>query len=373
MSDAIGWAGALAAAAPVVALLLAALVAAAAAALVHALVLTALKRAARRSGDPAMEIILGNVARPSRWALVIVAIGLAQRAAPPDPRILELWRQAVGLALPAFVGWIAIEVVRSVEKIVQARADISTADNLQARRKRTRTAILTRIAVVLLVFVTVCMMLFSIPGVRSVGVTLMASAGLAGLAIAAAAQPALKNLIAGVQMAFTEPIRIDDVVIVGGEWGRVEDIRLTYVVVKVWDERRLIVPISKFLEDTFQNWTRESAQLLGSVFLYVDPTADVGHIRDRLGEIVQAHPLWDGRFFNLQVTDLKPEVMELRALVTAQDASKAFDLRCDLREKLMAFVARDAPTDLARRRVENPFNPVASLSPREVDRTAGRA
>jgi small-conductance mechanosensitive channel len=182
----------------------------------------------------------------------------------------------------------------------------------------------------------------------------MASAGLAGLAVGAAAQPALKNLIAGVQMAFTEPIRIDDVVIIAGEWGRIEDIRLTYVIVKVWDERRLVVPVSKFLEEPFQNWTRDSSQLLGSAFFYVDPTADVPRLRAQLEEIVKANKLWDGRFFNLQVTDIKTDVMELRALVTSADASRAFDLRCAVRESLMGFIATEMPQALPRHRLQTP-------------------
>jgi small-conductance mechanosensitive channel len=195
------------------------------------------------------------------------------------------------------------------------------------------------------------MMLLSIPGVRNVGVTLMASAGLAGLAVGAAAQPALNNLIAGVQMAFTEPIRIDDVVIIAGEWGRIEDIRLTYVVVRVWDDRRLIVPVSKFLDEPFQNWTRDSSQLLGSAFFYVDPTADVPRIRSALEAIVKAEPLWDRRFFNLQVTDIKSDVMELRVLVTAADAGRAFDLRCAVREKLIGHIAAEMPQALPRHRL----------------------
>jgi small-conductance mechanosensitive channel len=215
------------------------------------------------------------------------------------------------------------------------------------------------------------MMLLSIPGVRNVGVTLMASAGLAGLAVGAAAQPALKNLIAGVQMAFTEPIRIDDVVIIAGEWGRIEDIRLTYVVVKVWDERRLVVPISKFLEEPFQNWTRESANLLGSAFFYVDPTADVARLRAKLDETVQASKLWDGRFFNLQVTDIKDDLMEVRALMTAADASKAFDLRCEVRERLMAFIAKEMPDALPRHRLEARDGEKGPRGGLSVDRALG--
>jgi len=195
-------------------------------------------------------------------------------------------------------------------------------------------------------------MLMSIPSIRAVGVTLIASAGLAALAVGAAAQPALKNLIAGLQMAFTEPIRIDDVVIIDGEWGRIEDIRLTFVVVKIWDERRLVVPVSKFLEESFQNWTRETSQLLGSVFWHLDPATDIDRLRAKLEQVVKANPRWDGRFFNLQVTDAKPDAIEVRALMTARDASTAFDLRCDVREAMLAYIRDEMPEAFVRKRGE---------------------
>jgi small-conductance mechanosensitive channel len=318
---------------------------------VHRIGLGVLRRAARRTTNDADDTILRHGARPLKWILVIIAASLAQRAAPLDEWAASMWRQVVGFVLPAMFGWLTIELIRAAKEIIERRADISQADNLQARRRRTRVSILTRIATVLVLFLTACMMLISIPGVRSVGVTLMASAGLVGLAVGAAAQPALKNLIAGVQLAFSEPIRIDDVVIIAGEWGRIEDIRLTYVVVRVWDERRLVVPVAKFLEEPFQNWTRESSQLLGSAMIYVDPGADVARIRRKLEEIVRANALWDGRFFNLQVTDVREEVMELRALMTAADAGRTFDLRCDVREALMRFIADEAPEALPRRRL----------------------
>ena len=186
---------------------------------------------------------------------------------------------------------------------MELRADIDVDDNLQARRRRTRLAIFSRIGTFVIVFVTIGLMLLSIPGVRDIGVTLMASAGLAALAVGAAAQPALKSLIGGLQMALTEPIRIDDVVIIDGEWGRIEDIRTTYVVVRIWDERRLVVPVTKFLEETFQNWTRKGSELLGTVFLHLDPLAEVDRLRAEFERQVEANPLWDGRVKAVQVTE----------------------------------------------------------------------
>jgi small-conductance mechanosensitive channel len=225
---------------------------------------------------------------------------------------------------------------------------------------------LYRVGVFVVLLITFCMMLMSIPAVRNVGVTLAASAGLAALAVGAAAQPALKNLIAGLQMAFTEPIRLDDVVIIDGEWGRIEEIRLTYVVVKIWDERRLIVPVSKFLEDSFQNWTRQTSQLLGSVFWYLDPATDVARLRSKLNEVVRANDKWDGRFCNLQVTDTKPEAIELRALMSARDASIAFDLRCDVREAMLAYIRTEMPDAIIRYRGVVEFQPPSSTQPGAV-------
>lgn len=338
--------------APLLAALSAILVAVTVSLVLHRVAIVVLRRVASRSRVRIDDALLDHAERPTRWIALLIALGLAQRSIAFDSWALGLWRQAIGLALPAMVGWLALAVLHAVKENVDQRTDISVADNLNARRKRTRVAILSRISAVVILFLTACMMLLSIPGVRNVGVTLMASAGLAGLAVGAAAQPALKNLIAGVQMAFTEPIRIDDVVVIDGEWGRIEEIRLTYVVVRVWDERRLVVPVSKFLEESFQNWTRQSAQILGSSFIYVDPATDVDQVRAKLGELVSSNERWDGRFFNLQVTDIRPDVMELRALMTAADASQAFDLRCDIREGLMRFISSEMPKALTRKRIE---------------------
>jgi small-conductance mechanosensitive channel len=269
-----------------------------------------------------------------------------------------LWKQLLGFLVPALLGWLAVAALRAFQDVIEIRSDITVEDNLRARRKRTRAAILGRIGTFFIIFISVCLMLLSVPGIRSIGVTLMASAGIAGLVVGAAAQPALKNLIAGVQMAFTEPIRLDDVLIVDGEWGRVEQINLTFVVIKIWDERRLVVPVSKFLEQSFQNWTRETSQLMGSVFWYVDPSTDVPRLREKLAEVVKANPRWDGRFFNLQVTDMKADAVELRALMTAKNASVAFDLRCDVREAMLAYITAEMPEAMPRGRLLMAPDPV---------------
>lgn len=311
----------------------------------------ALRRFVERTPGRADNAVVARIAAPLRWIFLAVALSMAARGIDVSPRAAAFGQQIAGFIVPALIGWMIIAMMRAVNDVVDLRNDISVADNLKARRKRTRYAILTRIAVLCVIFITLCMMLLSIPAIRTVGVTLMASAGIAGLAVGAAAQPALKNLIAGIQLAFTEPIRLDDVVIIEGEWGRIEEIRLTYVVVRVWDDRRLVVPVSKFLEDSFQNWTRSSAQLLGSVFVYVDPAADVARLRAQAEQLVTNNPRWDKRFWNLQVTDATADALQLRVLATAQDASIAFDLRCDIREGLMRYIATEMPQAIVRRRL----------------------
>lgn len=318
----------------------------------HTIVVRILLRLSKRSADRSDDVLIRRLIRPTRWMTVGVGLSIALESTPLTGEANALAHRISGLVVPMLIGWLALATLNAIRDIVDVRTDVASADNLDARRKRTRIGILSRIGTFAIIFLTVCMMLLSIPAIRSVGVTLMASAGVAGLAIGAAAQPALKNLIAGIQMAFTEPIRIDDVVIIDGEWGRIEEIRLTYVVVRIWDERRLIVPISKFLESSFQNWTREGSALLGTAFLYVDPLADVAAIRAQLETVVRAHPKWDNRVVGLQVTDIKPEVMELRALVSAADAGNAFDLRCDVREAMMAYISTAMPQALPRIRTQ---------------------
>lgn len=316
----------------------------------HWLILKLARSGAARTQTQVDDILLRRLHGPVRWLLIAFALSAIQAGLALGPHALAAWSRVAGLVFPALLGWVAAALLGVVADVVKSRADITAADNLQARRQRTRADILHRIGMFLVLLATFCMMLMSIPSVRNIGVTLIASAGLAALAVGAAAQPALKNLIAGFQMAFTEPIRIDDVVIVDGEWGRVEEIRLTYVVVKIWDERRLVVPVAKFLEESFQNWTRQTSQILGSVFWYLDPATDVGRLRGKLEELVQSNARWDGRFCNLQVTDAKPEAMEVRALMTAKDASTAFDLRCEIREAMLAFIRADMPEAIVRYR-----------------------
>lgn len=321
-----------------------------AALVVHRIAFAVLDRITGTSESQADNIVVDHVRKPARYALVALGIVLAARE---TPLLAGAWQKVAGFIMPALIGWMALAILKALVEAAVLKADISVPDNLQARRKRTRLAIFSRIGTFLIVFLTVGLMLLSIPGVREVGVTLMASAGLAALAVGAAAQPALKSLISGLQMALTEPIRIDDVVIVNGEWGRIEDIRTTYVVVKIWDERRLIVPSNFFLDQTFQNWTRHGSELLGTVFLHLDPLSDVPPIRAAFDAMVEAHPLWDGRAKALQVTETTATTIEVRLLVSARNAGDAFDLRCALREGMLAWIRENQPTAIPRQRVDS--------------------
>jgi small-conductance mechanosensitive channel len=312
----------------------------------HAVLGFILRRMVTRSRARTAEILWRRLGMPTRWIIVALALVGAQPAMELGPIGRDWWGFLAGLLTPLLMGWLLIALLAAGNEIVQVRADISVADNLRARRRRTKIGILYQIALFVVLLVTICLMLMSIPAVRAVGVTLAASAGIGALAVGAAAQPALKNIIGGIQMALTEPIRIDDVVIVGGEWGKIEEINLTYVVVRIWDDRRLVVPISKFMEENFENWTRRTSDLLGTAFLHVDRTADVARLRARLTEIVHADPLWDKRVCGLQVTDSFPGWIELRCLVSASDAGRAFDLRCNVREAMTAFIAREMPEAL---------------------------
>lgn len=339
----------------------------AAALVVHWLLFMALRPWAAKSESGTLAMVERRLRGPARWALIAFALSTILPILSLGPHAAGLWTRIAGLLLPALFGWMAVVAVGIAVDAARARADISVADNLRARRRRTRLGILHRIAVFIIVLTAACLMMMSIPAVRSIGVTLIASAGLAALAIGAAAQPALKNLIAGLQMAFTEPIRLDDVVIIEGEWGRIEDIRLTYVVVRLWDDRRLIVPVSKFLEDSFQNWTRETSELLGAVVWFLDPAADIGRLRAQLEHVMAGQPLWDRRFFNMQVVETHADAIEVRALMTARDASAAFDLRCAVREAMLDYIRREMPDALPRHRgdlaVTRPMRPAPSGHP----------
>lgn len=288
----------------------------------------------------------------TRLGIVLLALSVAVPAAPFDLQTAEWIGRLMLIALIAMVGWAAMTALKIAADLYLLQFRIDTEDNLLARKHYTQVRVLLRTLDVLLIILTISAALMTFEPVRQYGISLFASAGVAGLVAGLAARPVLSNLFAGVQLAMTQPIRIDDAVIVEGEWGTVEEITSTYVVVKIWDWRRLIVPLTYFIEKPFQNWTRETSALIGAAMLYVDYRAPVGLIRDKLKEIAQTSPAWDGEVVNLQVTDCKEETMELRCLISAPSAGKAFELRCEVREKMIDFLQREHPEALPRRRAD---------------------
>lgn len=293
-----------------------------------------------------------RVRRPTQMAILLILFSLLIQMPPISLHLRETFNRFIGLPWIAVWTWLILAMIRVAEDVVIAKYQINVSDNLHARRIQTQIKILRHIGVVLLLVVSGSMVLMTFPGIRHLGVSLLASAGLVGLVVGMAARPALSNLIAGVQIAFTQPIRLDDVVVVEGEWGRIEEINTTNVIVRIWDLRRLVLPLTYFIETPFQNWTRTTANIMGTVFLYVDYTVPVEEVRKELGRIMEASELWDKGFWNLQVTDSKNHTVELRALMTAADSSIAWDLRCDVREKLIAFLQKTYPDCLPKTRIE---------------------
>jgi small-conductance mechanosensitive channel len=325
-----------------------------AAALVLALILHALLVAVfRRIASPQrvfLRLLLGRTNGPTRLALLVLALAAALRWVPLDPAQSAALNQVLTIAFIVLLGWIALIAIDLATGVYLRRFQLDSEDNLLARKHVTQVRILKRSVDTLAIVITISLALMTFEPVRQYGVSLFASAGVAGIIAGLAARPVLSNLLAGVQIAMTQPIRLEDAVIVEGEFGRIEEITSTYVVLRLWDLRRMIVPLSYFMEKPFQNWTRQSSELIGAVFLYLDYTAPVERIRQRLNEIVKNSNRWDGKVANLQVSDCKTSTIELRALVSARDSGALWDLRCEVREQLIAFLQQQFPNALPRQR-----------------------
>lgn len=250
------------------------------------------------------------------------------------------------------VAWLGINLLRFASEQLLRRFDISTEDNLRARTVYTQVRVMRRIVTSIIIILAIAAALMTFDQIRSLGVSLLASAGVAGIVIGFAAQKTIGNFFTGLQIAITQPIRIDDSVVVEGEWGWIEEINLTYVVVKIWDLRRLILPISYFVEHPFQNWTRTSASIIGDVTLYLDYTMPIDELRAELDRILEGNHLWNGSVKVVQVIDTKETTIVVRVLVSAKNAPTAWDLRCDVREKLIHFIQKNHPDKLPRMRGE---------------------
>lgn len=315
----------------------------------HWVAAAVLRRLAR--GMPLASAILAATLRPLRVVLPVLLLELLLGSVEDDLPHIGGVRHLTSLVLIAGLTWLASRAVKGLAGGVASQHPATADDNLQARRIQTQVRVFARVVKVVILVIGLSLMIMTFPGARQFGASLLASAGVAGLVAGLAARSAIGNLIAGMQIAITQPIRIDDVLIVQGEWGRVEEITGTYVVLCIWDERRLIIPLQWFIENPFQNWTRKSAQLIGSVFLWVDYRTPLQPLRDEARRSCEAAPEWDRRLCLLQVTDTNERGMQIRILVSAADSGRAWDLRCKVREALIAYLQAHHPEALPRTRV----------------------
>ena len=296
--------------------------------------------------------IAQRLRQPARWVVILAAIEVIIPLLPVTDIYTVIALKAGAILWCLALGWLLIACVYMVEDFLLLRNDVRASDNLAARRLRTQLQVLRRVAITLFVIADagLILSLFHNSKIWHYGAGLLASAGLASLVLATAAKSTASNLLAGLQIALTEPIRIDDVVIVQGEWGRIEEITTSYVVVAVWDQRRLIVPLTYFIEQPFQNWTRRTSDLLGTAFLYVDYSVPVTELREEFSRVLESTPLWDRRVNSLQVTNLSEHTMELRCLASSGNSSDLFDLRCYIRERMIDFIQKNYPDAFPRTR-----------------------
>lgn len=298
------------------------------------------------------NLIINNLRRPLYFIMPLSFLYAATWYFSPGYFSNPVFTGVGKIIFVSLLAWFLIRIIQTLSGFIERHYDITIKDNLRARQVHTRIHVSRRIAVFFIVLLSFISLFLLFDNLRGIGVSLIASAGVAGLIIGFAAQKTLGNLLAGVQIAITQPIRIDDVVIVEGEWGWIEEITLTYVVVRIWDLRRLIVPISYFIEQPFQNWTRKNARILGTVYFYTDYTFPVGALRKKVAELLEPKKgdLWDGDVNVVQVTDCKPDVMEVRVLISAYDSPKAWGLRCYLREEVLNFIQAEYPGSLPKTR-----------------------
>jgi small-conductance mechanosensitive channel len=287
-----------------------------------------------------------------RFTFFIVAVTVALPLVPFPAALDDDIRRIMAAGVIVLIGWIASIASNIAIDRYMSRFKLDVEDNLLARKAITQARVFKRLVTALIAVLTAGFALMTFESVRQYGISLFASAGAAGIIAGLAARPVLGNLLAGIQLAMTQPIRLDDAVVVEGEWGWVEEFTSTYVVIRLWDWRRLIVPLTYFLENSFQNWTRSNSAIVGSVMLHADYSVPVERLRKKLDEIVKSSKLWDGQVANLQVTDADDKSLELRALVSSRTSSANWDLRCEVREKLIAFLRDEFPQSLPRARSE---------------------
>lgn len=309
-----------------------------------------LAAAAAKTGSKMDVVFAPLVGKCLRIVVPVIAIILGVPILKLPAEYAGLVSKGSSILLIVGVAMVLFEAVALGEHALLAKFDTTAADNLRARKVRTQAQVISKTLYILIGLFAVASILMLFQEVRHLGTSILASAGVVGVILGFAAQKTIANLFYGLQVALAQPIRLDDVVIVGESWGHIEEITLTYVVVHVWDDTRLIVPLSDFIEKQFQNWTRKSAGLLGSVILYVDYSLPISKLREVVGSIVESDPKWDKRFWNLQVSDATEHTMQIRVLCTAANSSIAWDLRCNVREKLIDYIQKNYPDSLPRYR-----------------------
>ena len=334
-------------------------------AIAHRLVWPVLLRMASRS--TVTEAVVKRCKRAAGWAVPVVAIQIALQGMPQDEPGLAFVEHLNGVLVIVVLTWLAVAAIQGVANGVILLHPAEVSDNLSARRIQTQTRVLARIASGTAMVAGLAFVLMTFPKARQLGTSVLASAGVIGLVAGIAAKSVFSNLLAGLHIALAQPIRLDDVLIIDGEWGRVEEITATYVVLRIWDERRLIIPLGWFMEHPFQNWTRTSADLLGTVMLWVDFGMPVEALRQEAQRLCQSSPHWDQRVCVVQVTDTSERAMQIRILISSGNSGANFDLRCELREALLAFIQREYPQALPQLRtsIDGPaFAPPAPTADR---------
>ncbi len=315
----------------------------------HALALRLIRRSWSSHRFVAMLLMRG--ANPTRIAILLIAIGIALPISGFSKDFQNAMIAPLSAAFILLIGWSCVAAAGLAGDLYLGRFQDSYADAL-TRKHVTQVRLLRKAGQVLIWLIAGGGAMMTIPAIRQYGVSLFASAGAAGIVVGLAARPLLSNLLAGIQIAVTQPVKIEDSVVINGEWGWVEDITSTYLVVRCWDWRRLIVPLAWFLEQPIQNWTRESATIIGTVLLYVDYRAAVDELRREVERIVQASKLWDKNVVNVQVVDATPDTMQIRILATAGNASQSWDLRCEIREKMIGLLRAEHPDWLPLHRLD---------------------
>lgn len=310
----------------------------------------------KRIGKDPKNLLPFNFANRIKLPLFFIIIALVLRIGLLNRVFLESYRGLVNhtskLVLIFAVTWACIVVLKSLKAGLMRKYDMTADDNLNARKVFTQFTILERVVIFILVVFAIGIALMSFDNIRTIGISFLTSAGIAGIILGFSAQKMLGTLVAGIQIAITQPMRLDDVVIVEGEWGWIEEINLTYVVVRIWDKRRMVLPTTYFIEKPFQNWTRTTSEILGTVFIYTDFHMPVDALREELTRLLQNTPLWDGKVNVLQVTNSTETGMEIRALMSSKNSPISWDLRVHIREKLITFIQQNYPQCLPRTRIE---------------------